>query len=478
MRRFEPPRRLNASATRPTASSPERARAITWRCWAAATSLGLILGCATIAPKKAAVSDAPLRSAQIEVPRKDGVHATVQQEGTTVRLVASRSCDLVGRSTVLRTTRTEHENKSAGIDWLFAGSGVGFAGAGAVVLVDARGVSDADTSSRKYNPVGPTGATMIGVGGVVVGAGLLTAAIVDVVRANKVTVEEQEITSNGQAVKEDISCTKERAAGAVVRGRVYGSPFDIGKTDAAGKLTVELDAVLDPALDPVWVLRDSPRTAPLLVDGVEVATVDLGALFVVREDRAWQGVVGTVPGCAAPTTTKGCDSLNSFLAKFGSGRHAAEARKAIADGAAAMERLRDEDMWKVRKAYLEACTSKKLDSASEIDVACSAIEGYVTAFPNGIHVKEAQAALKVGRARSAALQAAEERKQKAAEEAERRREKAEEQAEKRREQQEAAKQRAQAAAQRAKCMDACGRACVLRGHDPLWCVGTCEERCQ
>ena len=401
---------------------------------AAAGILSAFLGgCGTIEPKTPVITDAPVRTSQGEVVRKEGIHATVAQEGLNLKVVASRSCDLVTRPTILRTTRTAYENKSAGADWLLGFSGVAVAGSGTGVLVDASKVSDTSTSSRSYNPVGPTGATVIGISGIAVGAALVATSVIVLVRAQKVDVEQQEVTSNGKVLKEGIPCSKERAAGAVVRGKVGESPFDLGKTDALGELTVDLDAVLDPALDPVWVLRSSPRIAPLLVDGVEVATVDLGALFVAREDRAWQGAVGTVPGCAAPATTKACDSLNSFLGKFGSGRHAAEARKAIADGAAAMERLADEDRWKGHKADLEACTSKKLDSVSEIDAACSAIEGYMAAFPSGIHVKEAQPAVKVGRARLAMLRAAEERRQRAEEEAQRRREKAEEEAEARKE---------------------------------------------
>ena len=437
-------------------------------------------GCATIEARPPQGSDAPLRTAQAEVVRKDGAYGTLKQDGTTVTLVASRSCDVVERPTIVRTTRTEFENKSAVADWVLAGSGLVLAGVGAGILVDAHSVGATGTSGRTYNPVGPTGATVIGISGIALGVGLLAISIVDVVRANNVTVEKQEVTSNGATLKTDVACSNKRSTGAAVSGKVGETVFDLGKTNLAGKLTVDIDA----AVDPTWVVPSPTKTMTILVGESEVATVDLGPLFTAREDRAWQAVAGAVPACASPTTSKACDPVWNFLSKYSAGRHSAEARKIVDDAAPKIRPLADDEMWRDRKDDVQACASKKFETPTDVDAACTAAEAYLSSFPDGQHFKEAAAALKTGHARSAALTLELERRQARAEalgrqaeaalqEAERRRQAAADAAERTRERQEAAQERT-------KCEAMCRMGCSswqFRNNVAMCYSGCVQSRC-
>lgn len=437
-------------------------------------------GCATIEARPPQVSDALVHTGSAEVIREDGVHATLKQDGTTVTLVASRSCNVIERPTVLRTTRKEFENKSATMDWILAGSGVAFLGLGVGVLVDVRNVFSTDKSSRTYNVFGPAGATAIGIGALAIGVGLLATSIVDVVRANKVVVEEQEITSNGKTVREGIRCTNSPARGAPVTGKVGDKRFDLGETNGDGKLTVDIDA----AIDPTWTVPPPPQNMTVLVREADVGTVDLRALFTVREGRAWERVTKQLPNCASPARSTDCDAVKDFLARYGSGQHAAEARTVLDGSSAELHRLAEDEMWNARKDDVMACANKKSDSPSEIDSACSGAELYVKSFPDGPHFKEADAALRIGRARSRALSAELERKQKAADDAERRRQQMAEAQEKARQQAEAAKekarQQAEEAREKAQRQERCRNICLVKcshARNEVSCLSGCTGLC-
>jgi hypothetical protein len=132
----------------------------------------------------------------------------------------------------------------------------------------------------------------------------------------------------------------------------------------------------------------------------------------------------------------------------------------VEDSAPKVHALADEEMWQVREADVRTCGGTKLDTPENIDGACASAQAYISAFTDGQHRKEAEAALKAGRARSALLTAEIERKRKAAEDAERRRLKAEEDAEVRKE----AARQAQAKSDCIRLIQsACARAARYRG---------------
>lgn len=390
--------------------------------WLLLVALG---GCATIAPKTPVVSDAPVRSAEAEVLRKGGAHATLQQEGTILKLAASRSCDVIARPTVLRTTRTEYENRSATTDWVMAGSGLALVAAGILATIDAPNVGSSDKTSQTYNPLGPTGATVIGIGSIGIGTGLIAVPIVDVFRAQKVEVGKQEVTSNGAALRKAVPCSNEPHAHAAVTAKTPTETFALGETGDGGQLNVDLDA----AINRGWVVPNAAQTATVFVAESEVGTINLASLYKARESHAYP--TDAVPGCATPSTSRGCESISEFLRKYPSGDHSAESRRLLEQAAPKLRRLADAETW--HGLNVEECIGKQESDPAAINAACAKVRAYLSQFPDGEHVKEGDAAVKKGTARAEALEAELERKRRAAEAAERRQALAEEQAELRRE---------------------------------------------
>lgn len=382
-------------------------------------------GCATIEPKTPFVTDQPLRSSESEVVRQDGAHATLRQEGTRLRLSASKSCNLIARPTVLRTTRTEYENRSAATDWAMAGTGLALVAAGIVTLVDSSKVGSTDKSSQSYNPVGPTGATVIGIGSISVGTGLIILPVVDVIRAQKVQVVEQEVTSNGAVLREAVPCAQKPHAHAEVTAKTPSETFALGETGESGHLAIDLDAVINRD----WVVPSTTLTATVFVAEAEVGTITLAALYKNREAQAYPAA--SVAFCTTPLDSKGCRPISEFLQKYPNGAHAAESRRLLEEAAPKLHRLADAEIW--RGLDVNACIGKQENDPRAIKASCAGVRSYRTQFPDGQHVQEADAALRSGTTRADALEADLNRKHRAAEEAERRRVHAEEEAEARRE---------------------------------------------
>ena len=444
-------------------------------------------GCASVRSKPPQFTDEPLRDTREEVVRPGEAHATITQDGTTVAIVASHACDVWDRPVVTRTTRTESYNRTPAVDWVFLAGGVAIAGVGTYTVIDARNVYATSTNSRTYNPLGSTGATAIGIGTIALGASLLVIPLVDVIRANRVTVDRQEVTTTGTIAQPNVVCKDSPLSTASVEGAIGDKRFPLGSTDATGKLHLDLDTVLDPA----WVAPHPPTRMQLVVADATVGDLDLAPLYSSREQLAWNK--SDIQRCAAPTTAQACDPARRFIADYPDGPHASEARAALDKGAPDLERLADDDAWTTARPSLEKCSSGKTSDLTTLDHACDAVQAYIDQHPQGRHTREASAAVKRGRATSAAMVAAIDRQQKAAEAAERRREAQAEAAEKRRqEREEAAEKRRQAQAEAAerhrqaqeeaaahrRCEAACAQQCTFHAIDPVLCIAYCPSRCQ
>jgi len=196
----------------------------------------------------------------------------------------------------------------------------------------------------------------------------------------------------------------------------------------------------------------------VLVSGTVVGSASLAPVFAAREARAWRSLSSSA--CSEPTTVRDCDGFRDFQSRFGNGEHGPEARRILEEAAPKLARLADEDAWRSSaRDAADACVSKKLEEPSEIELACAPVATYLNRFPEGLHAKEADAALKKGRARVAALIADAERKERAKEEAARQR----------------------AASEHARRVGACKNACISQcktnaANFPA-CLSACQGRC-
>lgn len=101
----------------------------------------------------------------------------------------------------------------------------------------------------------------------------------------------------------------------------------------------------------------------------------------IEEETEWTRA--RVTGCRQPTSLSGCDAVRTYLAKYPEGTHAEEAQTAIKASEPAMERLqKDENAWKT--AGVEGCKTDRTRDA------CTGVELYITKFPTGLHLDEAQ----------------------------------------------------------------------------------------
>lgn len=105
----------------------------------------------------------------------------------------------------------------------------------------------------------------------------------------------------------------------------------------------------------------------------------------VEEESDWNRA--RVTGCRQPTSLTGCDAVRTYLAKYPEGAHLEEAQAALKASEPLMEKLqKDENAWKT--AGVDGCRTDRTRDA------CTGVELYVTKFPAGMHLDEAQSLIR------------------------------------------------------------------------------------
>ena len=120
------------------------------------------------------------------------------------------------------------------------------------------------------------------------------------------------------------------------------------------------------------------------------------------EESSWNQVV--LSECTAATQLTACDAVKEYLARYPAGRHVAEAKKALEQGAPLVAKLVDERDWRVARP--EACKAPKTSTD------CDGVTSYVAAQPAGVHLSEAQSLLAQAEPKLAAVRKGEERREK------------------------------------------------------------------
>jgi hypothetical protein len=102
------------------------------------------------------------------------------------------------------------------------------------------------------------------------------------------------------------------------------------------------------------------------------------------EEDLWKAA--DVESCKKATSSKSCDGVRGYIAKYPSGKYTADGRKAMEDGDANMASVTEENAWAA--AAVEQCQkpTKSYD--------CKGVEEYLQKYPAGAHAADAKAALK------------------------------------------------------------------------------------
>ncbi len=350
-----------------------------------AVLLGLS-GCATIElSEPTTTAEAVGRKTRTQ--STDDTAVAIDQTGMEVELRARRICGDQEFEQTQVIEKRERINASPGADWGWGVVGVGLAGTGTAILIDAGNVSTSDKNGREFNPVGPDVARVSGAVGIGLGAIALTVVVVDVIRAQGSARYER---SQEQAVG---GVGNLRACGAAKNVEIFASVesehVSLGRTDANGHLRFNIEDVLASRK------LDVPERMEIVVQGttVGVGTVDLSELRGEQDDRNWK--LAKPEQCAEPQSTFACDAVNAYIKQFPSGIHAQEARTILASATPKLTVLRDEARWGL--ADVDAC--RRRTSAD----ACDGVEGYLKAYPQGLHAGEAQRLLNSAREQLAAL---------------------------------------------------------------------------
>lgn len=493
-------------------------------------------GCATIGLLNPRSEDALLQTTKEQVPTPEGHFVAIKQAGTTVSITAKRACDVRESASVSRTTRAQRVNRSAALDWTFGGLGAGLAASGAVILVDSSKVYPNDSSARQYNPLGPTGARLVGASLAAAGVALATVALVDVARSSGEEVKTELVNVPGAFVERGVRCKGIPLAGAPVLVALpkEREALEAGVTGPDGRLAINLDAVV-----PADTVFRKDAHADVSVAGESAGKVELSGLYSARDEAEWVRL--NRHSCAAPDASTSCSPVSRYLERYADGAHAQEARALLTEAEPRLAALRDEEAWSrsrealatcsqgkpedvelvctsgpllvleengvecetsinqtvathqalnddnygAQRSWVDCCSVKEGTPKGAFREACSSLRSYAKEFPKGQHAAEAAVAITKGdvalekwraartkrRAQELAAADAEDRRTAALAKREADARKAEE-------------RRAEAAAKaeehrlRAACHDDCGRQCVLRGYNPLWCVAECDSRCQ
>ncbi len=173
---------------------------------------------------------------------------------------------------------------------------------------------------------------------------------------------------------------------------LHAVSFRLGITDSRGLVRVDLDKAIDPkapVLPPTATLACAPSDTPpacVITNLSDIPAIDLKTIAAARDDRAWDASVGT---CRAPTTNDACDSVKSYLMTFGTtGRHSGDAVAILGN----MEKMHDEKAWAAIAPEVDRCRSVMCSprgTACVVDTdACSNVQAYLRALPNGVHAAE------------------------------------------------------------------------------------------
>lgn len=282
------------------------------------------------------VAEEPLDNKRVQVLSKR-VRVSVDQDDTMLTITAERVCDLEERARIQVVTERERVNLQPGVTWQLGIYGAILAGIGTGVVVDAQlNVEDNELDGQNYNPLGPTGATVIGAAFLTAASPMLVIALVDGIRATGTEDEVEETYASRGVIEKNTTCLKRvPVASAKIIGKTRsGTQLMLGHTDAEGTLEIELaEAVpekvtLDEGALSLALFLDKDENRFGMADLKPVAAVHHKAKQS-RENKEWESI--DVEACAKGSATE-CHALESYLERNPHSPHAPKARAALQKG--------------------------------------------------------------------------------------------------------------------------------------------------
>jgi hypothetical protein len=286
--------------------------------------------------------------------------ADVDQVGTQVTVLASRSCSEHAMRDVRRTLRYGHYDVNAA-DTRRLGIAGGAIGAAGVLITSLAAIPKKTDVGADLGFGIPTAA---------LGTTLAIAAIIGVARAasHDETVEDKAVDDG--AVSAATPCLRRRPAGdAAVVGQPMGMKtlrVPLGRTGDDGIFHLDLTHLPQAALD-----TPEPHQLRLYVDETAVGVVSFAAVANEADDRAY--TEAQEEGCLPPYPAAPCWRFHRYLSNFLHGRHVTEARAAIdAFEAHAAENVKAAAARAKEEERLVAAEARRRDRASAAGAAARA----------------------------------------------------------------------------------------------------------
>ncbi len=387
------------------------------------------IGCAKIGERPPVNQDRLIRTDNVERPT-EGLFAETQLSGTQLRLIVTHACDLNEVRVVDRTTTIESFNESPNTSWMIAGTGAVAIGLGASIM----------TGAVQTAPDHPTKDRNTGIALTAGGVAMVTAAVIDAIRASASTTTNEEVTVPVTAVKHGVKCSNAPAGRLPVVGKLLDDRIvSLGSTDPMGRLTVDLNASI-----PGYYLTPNEPMQIAVGDEV-VGSVVLSDLVNHRAAEDFAKL--DLEPCVHPENVHSCDHLNAFVGHYPESREAREVTRVLRGSEAAIKAMVDDEAW--AEVTASDCARTDFEYAQEQFKACLAARTYRELYPNGRHAEDVVKLLDAAKARADKLHAAAQKAEKA----------------------EAAKE---AAAEKAKCEGQCRVICSSRRFADF---GSCFSGC-
>lgn len=301
-------------------------------------------------------------------------------EAQSIRVLTK--CDVYRVDSVVITNEEDAKNRSTGTTWALIGTGAATAAIGAWALADARNVYDNDPTQRTYNLWGQAAARGAGAATLVGG---LTIAAVGVVGAGRATATRRSETDTERRYLDEAETCEGTPIGGVKMAVRYekkpvaGREVSIGTTANDGAFVFRPEDLELP--NSQCALEDKPfgATVVLLANGTPVGSVDIAPayerwIFDQRSDEheLTERARHEAESCR---TTGNCEALQEYF----------ETNLCWSDREADLNDALDDGMWV--QATRNPCTT-----ATE-PATCTGARSYLSKFPSGRHAAQAEGVL-------------------------------------------------------------------------------------
>lgn len=321
------------------------------------------------------IAEEPLENKRAQILSKR-VRVTVDQDDTTITIVAERVCDVEERARIQTTTERERVNLQPGVTWQLGIYGAILAGVGTGVIVDAQlNVEESELDGQGYNPIGPTGATAIGAAFLAAASPMLIIALVDGIRATGTEDEVSEVYQSKGVIEKNTTCLKRVpvASAKIVGETRKGTKLMLGQTDAEGVLEVELAEAVPEKV----TIGEGALSLALFLGKHRFGMADLKPVVAMhhmakrdREDKEWESL--DVAACEKGSATE-CHAIEEFLKRNPHSPHAPAGRAALQKGNAVIASRQAADKQKRdRDAAAAAAAAEERRRQAERARACRA----------------------------------------------------------------------------------------------------------